>query len=202
MSSCHNQTNNNLKEGLREISHNKIRKRNCSSSSSSSLARRYRFKRAILAGKKGGSTTPVPLWKTSTNSSPSMENTTQHLLYSSASGLPSKDKEKEVSVSARKLAASLWEINDLHPSRVKKEFEVEQMRSCKETSNRSREKAKSLSRSGLLRPLMSDPCNSPISEVKFYEKKVYFFILYYVIGSCMKFCDSCFCFDYAENERI
>lgn len=164
MSSCHNQTNNNLKEGLREISHNKIRKRNCSSSSSSSLARRYRFKRAILAGKKGGSTTPVPLWKTSTTSSPSMENTTQHLLYSSASGLPCKDKEKDISVSARKLAASLWEINDLHPSRVKKEFEVEQMRSCKETSNRSREKAKSLSRSGLLRPPMSDPCNSPISE--------------------------------------
>jgi len=174
MSSCHNQTNNNLKEGLREISHNKIRKRNCSSSSSSSLARRYRFKRAILVGKKGGSTTPVPLWKTSTTNSPSMENTTQHLLYSSASGLPSKDKEKEVSVSARKLAASLWENNDLHPSRVKKEFEVEQMRSCKETSNRSREKAKSLSRSGLLRPLMSDPCNSPISEVNFYEKKFTF----------------------------
>lgn len=176
MSSCHNQTNNNFKEGLREISHNKIRKRNCSSSSSSSLARRYRFKRAILVGKKGGSTTPVPLWKTSTTSSPSMENTTQHLLYSSASGLPSKDKEKEVSVSARKLAASLWEINDLHPSRVKKDFEVEQMRSCKETQTtmRSREKAKSFSRSGLLRPLMSDPCNSPISEVNFYEKKFTF----------------------------
>ncbi|GAU20008.1 hypothetical protein TSUD_273430 [Trifolium subterraneum] len=163
MSSCHNKTNN-LKEGLKENSHNKIRKRNCSSSSSSSLARKYRFKRAILVGKKGGSTTPVPLWKTSSTTSPSMDTTTQQIFHSSASGLASKDKEKEISVSARKLAATLWEINDMHHSSVKKEFEAEQMRSCKERSIRSREKAVSLSRSGLLRPLMSDPCNSPLSE--------------------------------------
>ncbi|CAJ2654717.1 unnamed protein product [Trifolium pratense] len=163
MSSCHNKTNN-LKEGLKENSYNKIRKRNCSSSSSSSLARKYRFKRAILVGKKGGSTTPVPLWKTSSTTSPSMDTTTQQVFHSSASGLGSKDKEKEISVSARKLAATLWEINDMQQSSVKKEFEVEQMRSCKETTIRRREKAVSLSRSGLLRPLMSDPCNSPISE--------------------------------------
>lgn len=73
-------------------------------------------------------------------------------------------KEKELSLSARKLAATLWEINDLPPSRVKKEFEVDQMRSCKETS-RSREKAPNFSRSGLLKPRMSDPSQSPISEV-------------------------------------
>ncbi|CAK8576418.1 unnamed protein product [Lathyrus sativus] len=161
MSSCHNNQNNNFKEGLKD---KKIRKRNCSSSSSSSLARKYRFKRAILVGKKGGTTTPVPLWKTSTTNSPSMDTTTEQLFHSSASGLPFKDKEKEVSVSARKLAATLWEMNDLIPSRVKREFEVDQMRSCKETSMKSREKAVSLSRSGLLRSLMSDPCNSPTTE--------------------------------------
>ncbi|KAK7263429.1 hypothetical protein RJT34_31019 [Clitoria ternatea] len=151
MPSC---LNNNNKEGLK---HNKIRKRGCSSSSSSSLVRRYRFKRAILVGKKGGSSTPVPMWKTRTTSttSPSMP------LHSSASMLPSKDKE--LSVSARKLAATLWEINDLPPSRVKKDFEVDQMRSCKEKV-RSKEKGVSLSRSALLRPQMSDPSHSPISE--------------------------------------
>ncbi|XP_058729693.1 uncharacterized protein At5g41620-like [Vicia villosa] len=164
MSSSHNNNNqtNNIKGGVKD---NKIRKRNCSSSSSSSLARKYRFKRAILVGKKGGTTTPVPLWKTSATSSPSMDTTTtEQLFHSSASGLPFKDKEKEVSVSARKLAATLWEMNDLIPSRVKKEFEVDQMRTCKETSMKSREKAVSLSRSGLLRSQMSDPCNSPTAE--------------------------------------
>lgn len=171
MSSCHNNQTNNFKEGLKD---KKIRKRNCSSSSSSSLARKYRFKRAILVGKKGGTTTPVPLWKTSTTSSPSMDTTTEQLFHSSASGLPFKDKEREVSVSARKLAATLWEMNDLIPSRVKKEFEVDQMRSCKETSMKSREKAVSLSRSGLLRSLMSDPCNSPTTEVNCYKKKFFF----------------------------
>nr|KYP68698.1 Uncharacterized protein At5g41620 family [Cajanus cajan] len=72
--------------------------------------------------------------------------------------LPSKDKE--LSVSARKLAATLWEINDLPPSRVKKEFEVDQLRACKEKV-RGREKGV---RSGLLRPQMSDPSHSPASE--------------------------------------
>ncbi|KAJ1440727.1 hypothetical protein SESBI_01797 [Sesbania bispinosa] len=173
MPSCH-QTNN---EGLKEQQHNKIRKRGCSSSSSSSLVRRYRFKRAILVGKKGGSSTPVPMWKTSTTP-PSMA-TQQQLhhaqhtkpLHSTGSGLPPKDRE--LSVSARKLAATLWEINDFPPSRVKKEFEVDQIRSCKETI-RGREKAVSLSRSGLLRPHMSDPSHSPASErIKAFEGDSY-----------------------------
>ncbi|TKY67041.1 hypothetical protein E2542_SST09932 [Spatholobus suberectus] len=163
MPSCHHtntNTNLNLNEGLTQNHHNKTRKRGCSSSSSSSLVRRYRFKRAILVGKKGGSSTPVPLWKTRT-SSPSMF--TQHTkpLHSSGSVLPSKDKE--LSVSARKLAATLWEINDLPPSRAKKEFEVDQVRGCKEKV-RGREKGVGLSRSGLLRPQMSDPSHSPASE--------------------------------------
>ncbi|KAK7257601.1 hypothetical protein RIF29_31682 [Crotalaria pallida] len=171
MPSCHKiQTNNlNLKEELQLLkddnnnnnyNHNKnIRKRGSSSSSSSSLVRRYRFKRAILVGKKGGSSTPVmiPMWKNKTTTSPpSMDH--QH------STRPLQDKEVSA-VSARKLAATLWEINDLPPSRAKKDFEVEQMRSCKETMTRSREKNVSLSRSGLLRPPVSaDPSHSPASE--------------------------------------
>ncbi|MED6169192.1 hypothetical protein PIB30_019305 [Stylosanthes scabra] len=101
-----------------------IRKRGCSfssttnSSSSSSLVGRYPFKRAILVG------------KTRTTRSPSMA---AHLLH----GEPSK--EGELYVSARKLAATLWEINDLPPSRVKKD------------------KGVSLLRSELLKPRISDP---------------------------------------------
>ncbi|XP_061357988.1 uncharacterized protein At5g41620-like [Gastrolobium bilobum] len=161
MSSCHQ--NNNLNEGIIKENHNKIRKRGCSSSSSSSLVRRYRFKRAILVGKKGGSSTPVPMWKTrtttTTTTSPSMPTQQLHHaqftkpLHSSGSGLPSR--EKEHSVSARKLAATLWEINDLPPSRVKKDFKEK---------FRSREKAVSLSRSDFLLPYMSDPSHSPTSE--------------------------------------
>ncbi|RZB75062.1 uncharacterized protein At5g41620-like [Glycine soja] len=162
-SSHYTTTNNNL--------NNKTRKRGCSSSSSSSLVRRYRFKRAILVGKKGGSSTPVPMWKTNTSSSPSVptqrqqqqqQHHTKPLLHSSGSMLPSKDKE--LSVSARKLAATLWEINDLPPSRVKKEFEVDPMRGCKEKVRSREKKGVGLSRSGLLRPQMSDPSHSPASE--------------------------------------
>ncbi|WVZ03646.1 hypothetical protein V8G54_024452 [Vigna mungo] len=161
MPSCHNTNNNlNLKEGLTQ-NHSKTRKRGCSSSSSSSLVRRYRFKRAILVGKKGGSSTPVPMWKTKTTS-PSLPTHHTKPLHSSASMLPSS-KDRELSVSARKLAATLWEINDLPPSRVKKEFEVDQMRGCKE-KGRGREKSSGLSRSGFLRSQMSDPSHSPASE--------------------------------------
>ncbi|OIV99268.1 hypothetical protein TanjilG_17078 [Lupinus angustifolius] len=99
------------------------------------------------------------MWKTRTTS-PSM--TTQQPLHSSVSGVPFKDKE--VSVSARKLAATLWESNDLPPSRAKKDFELDQTRRCKETMIRSKEKVVSMSRSGLFRPHMSDPSHSPISE--------------------------------------
>ncbi|KAE9593114.1 hypothetical protein Lalb_Chr19g0136351 [Lupinus albus] len=98
------------------------------------------------------------MWKTKT-SSPSMATES---LHSTGSGVPFKDKE--VSVSARKLAATLWEINDFPPSRANKDFEVDQTRSCKETMTRSREKVSSMSRSGLFRPHMSDPSHSPTSE--------------------------------------
>ncbi|CAL0303996.1 unnamed protein product [Lupinus luteus] len=191
MPSCQIQTNNlNEVQVLKENhssnnnnSYNKIRKRGCSSSSSSSLVRRrrYRFKRAILAGKKGGTRTPVlPMWMTKSNS-PSMA--TQQPLHSS--GMPFKDKEVS-SVSARKLAATLWEINDLPPSRTKKDFEVDNMRSYKETMIRSREKVVSMSGSGLFRPHMSDPSHSPTSEVKFMSKVSFFLNLYWLVGSGIK----------------
>nr|CAN83521.1 hypothetical protein VITISV_019055 [Vitis vinifera] len=88
----------------------KIRKRGCSSSSSSSLAHKYRFKRAILVGKRGGSSTPVPTWKVNSRS-PS----------SALKAAESAAKGKEASVSARKLAATLWEINDVKEMRNQKE---------------------------------------------------------------------------------
>uniref|UniRef100_A0A2N9INR4 Uncharacterized protein n=1 Tax=Fagus sylvatica TaxID=28930 RepID=A0A2N9INR4_FAGSY len=101
--------NHNLEVGNTETETervSKIRKRGCSSSSSSSLVRRYRFKRAILVGKRCGSSTPFPTWKTSVRS-PSlvMEKAEFPKLHSS--------KGKEVSLSARKLAATLWEINEV-----------------------------------------------------------------------------------------
>lgn len=116
----------------------KIRKRGCSSSSSSSLAHKYRFKRAILVGKRGGSSTPVPTWKVNSRS-PS----------SALKAAESAAKGKEASVSARKLAATLWEIND-----------VKEMRNQKESRSKER-----VARSAqLLPPHLLDPSHSPFSE--------------------------------------
>lgn len=133
--------------------HCKIRKRGNSSSSSSSLVQKYRFKRAILVGKRGGSTTPVPTWMTSTKSPtfvvPNAESTK---CPTSQSG----GKAKEVSVSARKLAATLWEINKIPSPRVTKDLKLlEDKREF-----RSREKVAKL-------PNLSDPSYPPISEVEY-----------------------------------
>ncbi|GAA0180515.1 hypothetical protein LIER_30118 [Lithospermum erythrorhizon] len=117
----------------------KIRKRGCSSSSStSSRLNNYRFKRAILVGKgKSGhglrlggsrSSTPVPSWK----------------MRSSVESLSGCSRP----VSARRLAATLWEMNEMPTPRM-----VE------------RKKSKSgLSGSGSLPPHLSDPSHSPVSE--------------------------------------
>ncbi|CAH8333413.1 unnamed protein product [Eruca vesicaria subsp. sativa] len=85
----------------------KIRKRGGSSSSSSSLARQNRFKRAIFSGKRaaqdnGGSGTPV-------KSISAVK--TPVLLSFSPEKLPI-DQFQKLPVSARKLAATLWEISD------------------------------------------------------------------------------------------
>ncbi|XP_059627744.1 uncharacterized protein At5g41620 isoform X2 [Cornus florida] len=83
----------------------KIRKRGCSSSSSSSLVQNYRLKRAILVGKRGGSSTPVPTWKMSSRTVKNGES----MKFAPIKG----GDEVSVSVSARKLAATLWEINEV-----------------------------------------------------------------------------------------
>ncbi|WCJ41878.1 hypothetical protein M5689_022717 [Euphorbia peplus] len=119
----------------------KIRKRGNSSSSSSSIINKYRFKRAILVGKRGGSTTPVPTWKT-TSKSPSL---TMPNADSSAKCplLTGGGKPIEASVSARKLAATLWEIN-----RVSSSSNLE------DTKHPRVEKL----------PHLSDPSYNPVSE--------------------------------------
>ncbi|KAL0887358.1 hypothetical protein Bca101_011341 [Brassica carinata] len=86
----------------------KIRKRGCSSSSSSSLARRNCFKDAIFAGKRaaledgGGSGTPVK--------SISSAKTPVLLPFSPEKHHVGQPQKR--CVSARKLAATLWEISD------------------------------------------------------------------------------------------
>ncbi|XP_024011423.1 uncharacterized protein At5g41620 isoform X2 [Eutrema salsugineum] len=85
----------------------KIRKRGGSSSSSSSLARRNRFKRAIFAGKRaaqddGGSGTPVK----------SISAAKTPVLLSLSPEKPFSNQFHKRCVSARKLAATLWEISD------------------------------------------------------------------------------------------
>lgn len=132
----------------------KIRKRDGSSSSSSSLVQKYRFKRAILVGIRAGSTTPVPTWKTGTKSPSSLAMPGAEFCKNS----PHKNtKEVSVSVSARKLAATLWEINKIKiPSSPAME---EPETAGNKTNPRSRPR-----KSHALPPNLSDPSYSPISE--------------------------------------
>ncbi|CAH9093729.1 unnamed protein product [Cuscuta epithymum] len=91
----------------------KVRKRGGSSSSSSSLVRTYRLKRALLVGKRGGSRTPVPMWKMkmmdASRSSTMSQNSTPNKYLEANGG----DMRREFSVSARKLGATFWEINGI-----------------------------------------------------------------------------------------
>ncbi|XP_019199228.1 PREDICTED: uncharacterized protein LOC109192961 [Ipomoea nil] len=83
----------------------KVRKRGGSSSSSSTV-RSYRLKRAVLVGKRGGgSTAPAPEFSTTTTSAIPQSDADKSCNYS--------EKERELLVSARKLAANLWQINGL-----------------------------------------------------------------------------------------
>ncbi|OMO82425.1 hypothetical protein CCACVL1_11956 [Corchorus capsularis] len=148
----------------------KIRKRGCSSSasSSSSVIQNYRFKRAILVGsKRGGSSTPVPTWKLMMRS-PSTGSVLRAMDSPKYAGSQSGSKVKgqgqgqgqpQQPVSARKLAATLWEMNEIPSPRIK---EVnEERRSRKE--GRERGVARSV-HSGSLPPHLSDPSHSPVSE--------------------------------------
>ncbi|XP_051120267.1 uncharacterized protein At5g41620-like [Andrographis paniculata] len=95
----------------------KVRKRGClSSTSSSTLGQNYRLKRALLVGKRGGSTTPVPQWKMMNSESSSPEND-KAFKYLAGRKV---EKVKELPVSARKLAAILWEINRVPSPRSKR----------------------------------------------------------------------------------
>ncbi|KAL2953755.1 hypothetical protein AAZX31_19G183900 [Glycine max] len=131
----------------------KIRKRGCSSSassasSSSSVLHNYRFKRTILVGKRGGSSTPVPTWKLMSSRSPLRA-------LASPKYPPSQtaNKSLQAPVSARKLAATLWEMNEIPSPSVRSKKEL-----------RTRERVPRSMRSGSLPPHLSDPSHSPVSE--------------------------------------
>lgn len=95
----------------------KVRKRGLSSSSPS--AQNYRLKRTFLMGKRRGSTTPVPTWKMIASQSQSL----QASLFGG--------NAKDLSVSARKLAALLWEVDGIHSPTLKMENSE-----CEKTANK------------------------------------------------------------------
>ncbi|KVI08365.1 hypothetical protein Ccrd_013261 [Cynara cardunculus var. scolymus] len=139
----------------------KIRKRGCSSSpSSSSKLHNYRFKRAIMVGKTrvgGGSrsSTPAPSWRM-TPSSKSKLGGVESPNYDGGGG-------RSRPVSARKLAATLWEMNEM-PS--PQNLETRRRRREKETT-RAREKTnRPVHTPGSLPPHLSDPSHSPVSEIE------------------------------------
>lgn len=106
----------------------KIRKRGNSSSSSSSMAKNYRLKRPILVVKRAGTSTPVPTWKMT--SSPT---TTGSAAVSPSSSLQNEksvvkkyhQRKVSESMSARKLAATLWEINEVASPFKKQNLELD-----------------------------------------------------------------------------
>ncbi|KAJ7976176.1 Golgin family A protein [Quillaja saponaria] len=138
----------------------KIRKRGCSSSasSSSSILQNYRFKRAIVVGKRGGSSTPVPTWKLMSSRSPAsaLRSMESPKYQPSQSG----SKAKQAPVSARKLAATLWEMNEIPSPSIK--HGLDERRLKKEI--RARDRSGRSMHSGSLPPHLSDPSHSPVSE--------------------------------------
>ncbi|KAJ0973500.1 hypothetical protein J5N97_021459 [Dioscorea zingiberensis] len=137
----------------------KIRKRGCSSTSpSSSVLQNYRFKRAILVSKRGGSTTPVPTWKLNGASpSPRMS------ISESSQYQPSNigGRAGQGSVSARKLANALWEMNKIPSPHVV--VDIQEKRSRKETRGRGRVVIMKSVLPESLPPHLSDPSHSPVS---------------------------------------
>ncbi|KAL3839318.1 hypothetical protein ACJIZ3_023909 [Penstemon smallii] len=148
----------------------KIRKRGCSSSSSSSSRiQNYRLnKKPIIIGKNRAglligsrSSTPVPTWRTTP--------------LRSGIGSPkySQSGKSTRPVSARKLAATLWGMNNGMPSPKMSESNLELMMKKKKSGGSKmvfkREKMQSgwglHSGSGFLPPHLSDPSHSPtVSE--------------------------------------
>ncbi|KAL7245713.1 hypothetical protein ACSBR2_000946 [Camellia fascicularis] len=137
----------------------KIRKRGCSSSSSSSsVLQNYRFKRAILVGKPRGSrsSTPVPSWRT-----------TAAALDSPKYAPSQSGGGRSRPVSARKLAATLWEMNEVRLPRVGDNLE-EKKAIKREMRVRERMGVPRSVHSGSLPPHLSDPSHSPVSKVGFF----------------------------------
>nr|GMD46274.1 golgin family A protein [Ipomoea batatas] len=124
----------------------KVRKRGCSSpSSASSIVHSYRFKRAIVVGKgrhglgRSRSNTPVPTWRTTP-------------FLRGAGESPGTLRP----VSARKLAATLWEMNEV-PSPAPEGMEEVEVRGNKKAVMK-KEKMRSASSH------LCDPSHSPVSE--------------------------------------
>ncbi|XP_009787921.1 uncharacterized protein LOC107832015 isoform X1 [Nicotiana tabacum] len=122
---------------------NKVRKRGGSTSSSSSLIQSYRLKRAILVGKKGGSSTPVPMWKMNNSRSPSLQNDSNSKSFkilqqqTTAAKVIGCEKGKEIlSVSARKLGATLWEINGVLTPNKKEEVNFNEVERVVKSSSK------------------------------------------------------------------
>lgn len=77
-------------------------------------------------------------------------------------GVPKAKKSPRPPVSARKLAATLWEMNEVPSPRVKEGVDERRLR--KEIKARERERVARSLRSGSLPPHLSDPSHSPVSE--------------------------------------
>ncbi|CAL5332085.1 unnamed protein product [Camellia sinensis] len=131
----------------------KIRKRGCSSSLSSVL-QNYQFKRAILVGKPPGSrsSTSVPSWRTTAAALDSRK-------YAPSQSGGGRSRP----VSARKLAAMLWEMNEVPSPRVGDNLE-EKKAIKREMRVRERMEVPRSVHSGSLPPHLSDPSHSPVSE--------------------------------------
>ncbi|KAL3326923.1 hypothetical protein AABB24_037571 [Solanum stoloniferum] len=143
----------------------KIRKRGCSSSSSaSSKVYNYRFKRAILVGKSRNglglglglrgsrSSTPVPSWRATP-----LRNVVESPKQSLGGGISQP-------VSARKLAATLWEMNEMpSPRMTEEDLEKKKKMMMKKEKIRAGHMS-SGSVSGSLPPHLCDPSHSPVSE--------------------------------------
>jgi len=143
----------------------KIRKRGCSPSSSttSSVIQGYKFKRAILVGKRGGgmgSSTPMPTWRMVGSRSPSLilraaaASTSPRYPPSLSGRSRSGHVQVHPPVSARKLAATLWELNELPALSA----------GAHEESAGRREKGKRSVNSSSLPPHLSDPSHSPTAS--------------------------------------
>nr|AAL06537.1 AT3g11590/F24K9_26 [Arabidopsis thaliana] len=146
----------------------KIRKRGCSSptSSTSSILREgYRFKRAIVVGKRGGSTTPVPTWRLMGRSPSPRASGALHAAASPSSHCGSKTGKVSAPapVSARKLAATLWEMNEMPSPRVVEEA-APMIRKSRKERIAPLPPPRSSVHSGSLPPHLSDPSHSPVSE--------------------------------------